>query len=419
LYQDSNALYQRALDIYERLGDRRGVMSTVIAMAYVSYAPVIHLMSSARHIEEIRRLAARMQSMTRESERAKAELQMLYGVQVYARAKVVPELALARGEEAYRLARMEGDRSVEFLAAGGLALSHLEFGDADEAERWLDRAAAAAAAAPTSLRARRLETWRGMARSVAGDVDGMRGHLERAVRMATDQGRPAARCEALARLALEAARLGEARGDEELLGLAERSAFEAKEAMSVLPGHPPWGAQADAAIAVVALAQGNPERAATAAGSAIQALMEAKHDDMNLDVLLPVGRAIMAGAPEEMQQMLRGWLQFALSGIAQRTLDEDVRVRWLRGPLGRELVKLAGAMQEMAPTGDGRSGSELDEPDRRLLHLLTEGMTNREIGEELGLPPEEVTRRLGQLFAAIGASSRAEATTFAFREGMR
>ena len=100
--------YEQALEIYERLGDRRGVISTVIAMAYVSYAAEIHLTSSARYIEEIRRVSDRMFGLTKGSERAKAEMQMLYGVQVYARAKVVPDLALSRGEQAYRAARVLG-----------------------------------------------------------------------------------------------------------------------------------------------------------------------------------------------------------------------------------------------------------------------------------------------------------------------
>ena len=52
-----------------------------------------------------------------------------------------------------------------------------------------------------------LETWRGMVRAGAGDVEGMRRHLEKAVAMATEGGRASARCEALARLAIEAARL--------------------------------------------------------------------------------------------------------------------------------------------------------------------------------------------------------------------
>src|SRR5207253_1073929 len=106
-------------------------------------------------------------------------------------------------------------------------------------------------------------------------------------------------------------------------------------------------------------------------------------------------------------------------------LDEDARVRWLRGPLGRELAELAGPIDPVAPgapaTGVDASaeGAGLEEMDRRMLHLLTEGRTNREIGEELGMPEAEATRHLGEIFAAIGATSRAEATTFAFREGMR
>ena len=39
------------------------------------------------------------------------------------------------------------------------------------------------------------------------------------------------------------------------LKLAERSAQDAKELMGILPGHPPWGAEADAALAQVALAR--------------------------------------------------------------------------------------------------------------------------------------------------------------------
>jgi DNA-binding NarL/FixJ family response regulator len=47
---------------------------------------------------------------------------------------------------------------------------------------------------------------------------------------------------------------------------------------------------------------------------------------------------------------------------------------------------------------------------------LVQGKTNREIAEEMGIDEQAVTRRLGELFARIGASSRAEATAFAFQE---
>ena len=65
-----------------------------------------------------------------------------------------------------------------------------------------------------------------------------------------------------------------------------------------------------------------------------------------------------------------------------------------------------------AASGPGR---DLDETERRLLQLLTQGRTNAEIAAELDLPEGDVAQRLTRLFAQLGASSRAEATSLAFR----
>src|SRR2546428_1964193 len=180
--QAAGEYFQRALDLFEKIGDRRGVMSSIIAMAYLKFGADIHLGSNAaQRIEEIRRLATRMRSLSKETERAAADAQMAYGVHVFARAKVIPDLAVSRGEEAYWAAKTLGDRSLEFLSAGGTAMAHLDMGDVDEAERWLDLAAQAATAAPTPLRARRLDLWRALARGAAGDPDAMRQHFDRAL----------------------------------------------------------------------------------------------------------------------------------------------------------------------------------------------------------------------------------------------
>jgi DNA-binding NarL/FixJ family response regulator len=416
------AHYERAIELFEQVGDRRGLMSAIIARAYVNFGIDIHLLGAAKRIEEIRRLATQMTSFTRESERAMAEAQMLYGVHVFARAKVVPDLALSRGEQAHRQARMLGDRSLEFASAAGLAMTYLELGDVEQAERWLDRAADAAAAAPTPLRARQLEVARGIARAAASDALGMREHLERAVRLATEQGRPAARCETLATLALEAAVLGADRSDAELLAVAERSAQDAKELVQVLPGHPPWGAAADAALAQVAAARGAHEAAADAARSALQALTAAHGEDLFLRVVVPAARAILdAGAPQEREALQRE-LRMTAALIAQRITDEEVRVRWFRGPVGRELSKLAGAPPDGAlrqrTDGDGDGASQLGEDDAGLLWLLIEGWTNQEIARELGVSEEILGRRLTEMYAKIGVSSRGEAAAFAFREGV-
>ncbi len=413
---ESFALLQEALELFEHLGDRRGAMSTIIALAYLSWAADIHVGSNAaRHIEEIRRLTSRMQAFTNESERAAFEAQMLYGVHVFARAKVIPDLAVSKGEEAYRYAKETGDRALEFLSAGGTAMVLLELGDLAEADVWIDRAAATAAEHPTPLRARRLETWRGVARSAAGDAAGMRSHLERAVQNAGEKGLAAGRCEALARLAIESSRLGVELGDDDLLGLAEQAASDAANLFSSLPGHAPWGAQADAARACVSLARGRTEEATAFARSAANALQSARHEDLNLDVLVPVANVLMeTDAPE--WEHLRPYVQLSLAMIAQRTIDEDVRVRWFRGPIGSEMTRLAGPIEAAAVAETSGNGEERDGTDTLLLQSLVQGRTNREIAEQLGIDESAVTRRLGELFVKIGASSRAEATAFAFRD---
>ena len=112
--------------------------------------------------------------------------------------------------------------------------------------------------------------------------------------------------------------------------------------------------------------------------------------------------------------------RYPLHLIAQATTDEAIRVRWLTGPVGRQLVDLAGPME--LPAAPGVPGMalpagapDLEDSERRLLQLLTEGRTNAEIATELGLHEVDVAQRLAQLQARLGASSRAEATSLAFR----
>ncbi|MFL5674955.1 MAG: AAA family ATPase [Chloroflexota bacterium] len=423
LLMDAREVLERALGIFERLDDRTGVMSTVIAMAYASYSPVMHLSSSARHLEEIRRVTSRLSEVVTESERDRLDLQMLFGVHVYSRAKVVPDLALSRGEDAHRAARLQGDRAIEFLAAGGVALCHLELGDIAAAERWLGLAATAASVAQTRSRSIQLETWRGMVRAGARDANGMLEHLERAVMLATEGGRASARCEALARLALEASQLVAVGGrpDPGLSQTVERSAQQVKDLLPHLPGHAPWGAQADAALSAIALAAGDIETATAAASAALDALRGALHEDVSLDIVIPAARALIAGGPPDVQDGMRAYLRETLSRMAQGTADEKVRVAWLTGPVGRQLAELAGPL-DLPAEATPEPGSEtdvvrpdVDETEGRLLQLLTEGRTNAQIAAEIDCTEEEVAARLTRLFARLGASTRAEATSLAFR----
>lgn len=405
--------FRKALDIYERLGDRQGAMATIIAIAVLTWGPEIHFPGSAKRIEELRRLMTRLKSLTKESERALAEVQMLFGTHVYARAKLFPDMAIEKGKEAFAAARVLGDRSLEFAIAGGIALTLAEIGDSAEAEQWLGRAAAIASAEPTALRARQLASWRGQLASLGGDLESMREHLQRAVQLATDAGRPAAQCEALAALALEAARHGRGAGDQSLLDLAQRSAREALQLLPLLSGRPTWGAKARAAQAQIALARGRAGEAAEEGRAAIQALDAAMKEDPSLEILVPAAEAALAAADKQEAAALRERLLLLGAQVAQRILDEDVRVRWFRGPIGRGLISLAGPFQAPQRNATRRRGVELSELETRTLRLLTEGRTNREIAAELEKSEESLQRLLAELYLKIGATSRADATAVA------
>jgi DNA-binding NarL/FixJ family response regulator len=339
---------------------------------------------------------------------------MLFGAHVYARAKVFPDVAITKGEAAYAAARSLGDPALEFAIAGSVAMSCLDIGDIQQAEAWLGRAAAVAAAAPTSHRAREIESWRGRIRAAAGDAAGMREHLGRATQLAMEQGRPAARCEALARLALESARLGSEQNDEALLSAAERAANEAKTLAAILPGHHLWGEHADAALARVALTRGDTEIAAAIGRGALHALDEAFREDLYLDLLLPAAEAVIAGGSVEEAEGIRGYLKITLALVSQHILDDSIRVRWLRSYPGRDLVRLAGPLSDLVqtqPSHEDANGFAAAEDD--LMRLLAEGLTNREIAEELQTTEEAVASQLAELFAKIGTSSRSEATALA------
>ncbi len=406
-----------ALELFEKVGDRRGAMSAIVALAYLNWGTDLHVGANpAQRFEGIRQLATAVATLVQGSARQDAEGQMLYGAHVFARAKVIPDLALERGEEAYKSARASGDGALEFLSAIGLTHVHLELDDVDDAQRWLDRAASCAAISPTPHRARRVAAAAALIAGARGETAAMVAGLREVATMAANQRRPAAQAETLAQLAIEAARLGAASGDAELLDAATDAASEARRLADQLPGQPPWSAQADAAEARVAMVRGDGATALEHGRKAFAYLMGARRDDPHLEILMPAARAVLAHGTEQEQHMIGSMLQFYEAFGAARMMDEQIRMRWFRGPIGRELVELAGPAKEPAANAPSPSQhAELDESQGRLLRMLVQGRSNKEIAEEMGLDEAGVNGVLSTLYARIGTSSRAETTAFAFR----
>jgi DNA-binding NarL/FixJ family response regulator len=160
-------------------------------------------------------------------------------------------------------------------------------------------------------------------------------------------------------------------------------------------------------------------RAAEAARSALESLTAARHEDLDLEVLLPLAAAMTVAGTDEERTGILSFLRLQAAVIANRIVDEGVRTRWFRGPLGSALASLAGD-PDVPLTRHTQEGSVegLDDEDAQLLKLVVEGLSNEEIAGRLSVDTVDVARRLAWTYAKIGASSRADATAFAFQSRM-
>ncbi len=114
--------------------------------------------------------------------------------------------------------------------------------------------------------------------------------------------------------------------------------------------------------------------------------------------------AIMAGAAGYVLKQIRGTdLVGAVRTVAsgRSLLDPEAASRVMR------------RMREQAQHADPLSG--LTDQERRILELIGEGLTNRQIGERLFLAEKTVKNYVSALFAKLGMERRAQAAAYAAR----
>ncbi|MDP3984306.1 MAG: response regulator transcription factor [Acidimicrobiia bacterium] len=175
------------------------------------------------------------------------------------------------------------------------------------------------------------------------------------------------------------------------------------------------------------------------AGSVAEAIRRAGFDSPDvvvLDVRLPDGsgveacREIRSAFPEIkvlmltsyadeealMSAILAGAAGYLLKRIDSAGLIDSVR-RVGRGDslLDEEMVaKLFSTLR-----GGGRSSDpllgKLSDQERRILDLIAEGMTNRQIAEEMFLAEKTVKNYVSNLLTKLGMSRRSEAAAYAAR----
>ncbi|MFZ0014001.1 MAG: AAA family ATPase, partial [Acidimicrobiia bacterium] len=405
LFAGVKELAEQAFRIYEELGDKQGSMSALISMAYAHIADP-SAQGMAGRIEHIRALHHSRAGEVTDSQSAADDAHMLYAIHTYARLNLQPGLALERGREAFEASRALGDRWLEALSAGGMAMTCLEVGGSDDCAAWLDRAVTAAMTVASTSMARRLEIWRGAHAAARDDVEAMTRHYRRAADLA-GQSSIGESCQALADLAFEYARIAVFGGDPALFDKARETANEALEIARHLRGESPYPALAHAALALVAEAGGDTETAADEARNA-----RAFHGETHLLYYVPilwVGARVLirGGMPEgdDLTQEILGGIGYVSSSMA----DRDLRDKWFANPIRRELAQMVGFDLSKIPDSPAEEVEFTDE-DLVLLRAVTSGTA--ESGTEVGPSPVD------DLLAKLGVASESEAIEYAIKAGV-
>lgn len=178
------------------------------------------------------------------------------------------------------------------------------------------------------------------------------------------------------------------------------------------------------------------------AGSAEEALTEALRtnpDVILMDVRLPGGdgveacRAIIAERPQTRVIMLTSYpdedavIASIMAGAAgyllkqtdpERLIEAVERVAGGASLLDPEVTR--AALEFMRRGGSSQvddSLASLSEQERRILPLIAEGKTNREIGAELSLSPHTVKTYVSSIFQKLHLARRSQAAAFVGRAG--
>jgi tetratricopeptide (TPR) repeat protein len=405
LFAGVKALAEQAFRIYEEIGDKQGSMSALITMAYAHVADP-SAQGMAGRIEHIRALHHSRRGDITDSQSAIDDAHMLFGIHTYARLNLQPGLALERGREAFDAARALGDRWLEALSAGGMAMTCLQVGGGDDCAAWLDRAVTAAMAVASTSMARRLEMWRGAHAAARDDVETMTRHYRRAADLA-GQTSVGESCQALANLAFEYARIAVFGGDPSLFERAAETANETLELARHIKGETPYAALAHAALALVAEAGGDAETAADEARNA-RAFHGETHVLYYVSVLWVGARILIRGGQPEAADLTEEVLG-GLAYVSMSMADPDLRDKWLANPIQREVADIVGF--DLAQVGETLDeGIEFTEEDLELLRAVTSGTAE----SKTGVGPSPVD----DLLAKLGVASESEAIQYAIKAGV-
>ena len=166
----------------------------------------------------------------------------------------------------------------------------------------------------------------------------------------------------------------------------------------------------------------------------VKGIVETKPDVALVDVVLPDGNgvevceALSAHAPGVKILVLTSFsdddtlfaaINAGASGYVLKRVGSEELVKSVRGVFaGQSLVdpRLTDRMFDRLRTGQSEEEerlAELNERERRLLELVAEGLTNRQIGDRMHLSEKTVKNYVSTMLKKLSMDTRTEAAVFA------
>ena len=108
---------------------------------------------------------------------------------------------------------------------------------------------------------------------------------------------------------------------------------------------------------------------------------------------------------------------YVLKGVSARELTEVVRAV-ARGDVYVSPALAAGMLMDLTRDRPRDPFDELTERERQILELVAQGLTNREIGEQLFLAEKTIKHYMTNILGKLHVRSRVEAALLAARGGM-